>query len=40
MEHALISLIETIRRDLGSGLYVCAVFVEAFNTVDHEILHF
>ena len=27
-EHALISLIETIKHDLDSGLYICGIFVE------------
>ena len=41
MEHALISLIETIKKYLDDGEIVCGVFIDlqkAFDTVNHEIL--
>ena len=41
MEHALISLIETIKKYLDDGKIVCGVFIDlqkAFDTVNHEIL--
>ena len=40
-EHALISLIETIKKYLDDGEIVCGVFIDlqkAFDTVNHEIL--
>ena len=40
-EHALISLIETIRKYLGEGEIACGVFInlqKAFDTVNHDIL--
>ena len=40
-EHALISLIETIKKYLDDGEIVCGVFIDlqkAFDTVDCEIL--
>ena len=40
-EHALISLIETIKKHLDDGELVCGVFVDlqkAFDTVNHKIL--
>ena len=40
-EHALISLIETIKKYLDDGEIVCEVFIglqKAFDTVNHEIL--
>ena len=40
-EHALISLLETIKKHLDDGELVCGVFVDlqkAFDTVNHEIL--
>jgi hypothetical protein len=39
--HALISLTETIRKQLDSGNFSCGVFIDlqkAFDTVDHQIL--
>ena len=39
--HAMVSLIETIKYYLDNGDYVCEVFIDlqkAFDTVDHEIL--
>ena len=39
--HALISLIEYIKKELDSGKLVCGIFIDlqkAFDTVDHEIL--
>ena len=41
MEHALISLIETIKKYLDDGKIVCGVFIDlqkAFDTVNYEIL--
>ena len=41
MEHALISLIETIKKYLDDGKIVCRVFIDlqkAFDTVNYEIL--
>jgi retron-type reverse transcriptase len=40
-EHALISLTESIRKNLDSGQFACGIFIDlqkAFDTVDHEIL--
>ena len=40
-EHALISLIETIKKSLDNDEIVCGVFIDlqkAFDTVNHEIL--
>ena len=40
-EHALISLIETIKKSLHNGEIVCGVFIDlqkAFDIVNHEIL--
>ena len=40
-EHALISLIETIKKYLNDSEVVCGVFIDlqkAFDTVNHEIL--
>ena len=40
-EHALISLIETIKKYLDDGEIVCGVFIDlqkAFDTLNHEIL--
>ena len=40
-DHALISSIETIKKKLDSGNYVCGVFIDlekAFDTVNYEIL--
>ena len=39
--HVLLHLTEKIRKQLGSGKYVCGIFVDfqkAFDTVDHAIL--
>ena len=39
--HALISITESIRKLLDSGLYVCGIFIDlekAFDTVNHKIL--
>ena len=39
--HALISIVEEIRKNLDNRLYTCGVFVDlekAFDTVNHEIL--
>ena len=41
MEHALISLTETIEKYLDDGEIVCGVVIDlqkAFDTVNHEIL--
>ena len=40
-EHALINLIETIKKYLDDGKIVCGVFIDlqkAFDTVNYEIL--
>ena len=39
--HALISIVEEIRKNLDNGLFTCGVFVDlekAFDTVNHSIL--
>ena len=39
--HALISIVEKIRKHLDDKLYTCGVFVDlekAFDTVNHQIL--
>ena len=40
-EHALLSIIEEVRKNLDNGIYSCGVFVDlekAFDTVNHQIL--
>ena len=40
-EHALISLIETIKKYLNNDEIVCGVFIDlrkAFDTINHEVL--
>ncbi len=40
-EHALLSIVEEIRRNLDDGKFSCGVFVDlekAFDTVNHQIL--
>ena len=41
IDHALISMTETIRKSLDTNKYVCGVFIDlqkAFDTVNHTIL--
>ena len=40
-EHALLSIVEEIRKNLDNGILSCGVFIDlekAFNTVNHNIL--
>ena len=41
MEHALLSIVEEIRKNLNNGDFSCGVFIDlekAFDTVNHKIL--
>ena len=40
-EHALLSIVEEIRKNLDNGIFTCRVFIDlekAFDTVNHKIL--
>ena len=40
-EHALLRIVEEIRKNLDNGIFTCGVFIDlekAFDTVNHKIL--